>query len=70
MATMAKATRRTLIVPKYALGRQYTNSTASYQLNNKDCYYAADDKFINECDLFENLIDLERFTFEAWRFFE
>ena len=40
MATMVKNTQRTLVIPKYALGRQYTNSTDSYQLNHNDCHYA------------------------------
>ena len=62
MATMAKNTQRTLVIPKYALGRQYTNSMDSYQLNHNDCHYAGanDDKWEKECDLFEDLIDLEQ----------
>lgn len=62
MATIAKATGRILVVPKYALGRKYTNSTSSYQLNIRDCKYAAHDSYQTECVLFETLIDLERLS--------
>lgn len=62
MAAMAKATGRILVVPKFALGRKYMNSSSSYQLNVKDCKYAAYDSYETECVLFENLIDLERLS--------
>ena len=62
MATMAKATGRILVVPKFALGRKYTNSSSSYQLNVRDCKYAAYDSYETECVLFEHLIDLERLS--------
>ena len=60
MATMAKATGRILVVPKFALGRKYTNSSSSYQLNVRDCKYAAYDSYETECVLFEHLIDLAK----------
>ena len=59
MATFAKLTKRTLVLPHYALGRVYKNSKESYQLENKDCFYAYE-KYEDYCTDFASLIDVER----------
>jgi hypothetical protein len=59
MATFAKATSRTLILPRYALGRKYTDSTTSKQMSVDDCYYGYE-QFSEYCEKFEDLIDVDR----------
>ena len=59
MATFAKLTKRTLVLPRFALGREYKSSNESYQLNVRDCDYGYED-YKGYCTDFATLIDVER----------
>ena len=60
MATFAKLTKRTLVLPRFALGREYKSSNESYQLNVRDCDYGYEDYKRILHGTLPPLIDVER----------